>query len=541
MKNTIAGRLVCALVAIGLSVRALAAPAGQIPFDDTTIPQLQAAMAAGKLTSEQLVKLCLARINAFDQQGPNLHAIITLNPNALKEARALDAERRSKGPRSALHGIPVLVKDNYNTVDMPTTGGSLMLEGSVPNSDAYMVRRLRAAGAIILAKMNLGEFASGGFSSLGGQSHNPHDLTRTPAGSSGGTGVGIAAGYSPLGFGTDTGGSIRGPSSVNGIVGLKPTHGLVSREGIIPLSLSLDTGGPMARSVTDIAVALSQLTGVDPNDEATRKSTGKFQTDYTQYLKADALKGARIGLVRDFSGYDTDVDWVMEAAVAAMRRAGATVIDVHYPKWFLDSYPQINAEVYKTEFPAQLGEYLKKYTSAQYPKSLDELIERATMHLGLGPNGQRPDPSRWAAFEHQKDGPGFNDPKYRVIEDHYVPMARAVIVSILSDDKLDALVYPTSVRRPALIAAPPLPPGATNPDRSPTSVANITGFPDLIVPAGFTGDALPVGISFFGDAFSEPKLIGLGYSFEQATHARSRPVTTPALPGSTIDIPTSAH
>jgi amidase len=399
-----------------------------------------------------------------------------------------------------LHGIPVLVKDNYNTVEMPTTGGSVLLEGSVPNSDAYMVKRLRAAGAIILAKMNLGEFASGGFSSLGGQSHNPHDLTRTPAGSSGGTGVGIAAGYSPL-----------------------------------------DTGAPMARSVTDIAVALGQLTGVDPNDEATRKSEGKFQTDYTQYLNADALKGARIGLVRDFMGYDTDVDWVMEAAVAAMRRAGATVIDVHYPKWFLDSYPQINAEIYKTEFPAQLDEYLKKYTSAQYPKTLDELIERANSHLGLGPNGQRPDPSRWAAFKQQKDGPGLDDPKYLVIRDHYMPMARAVIESILSDDKLDALVYPTGVRRPALIAAPPLAPGAINPDRSPTSVANITGFPDLIVPAGFTGDALPVGISFFGKAFSEPRLIALGYSFEQATHARSRPVTTPTLPGSTVDIQTSTY
>jgi amidase len=541
MQSRIARRIVGALFALGLSAATLVVHAAPLPFDAATIPQLQAAMASGKLTSEQLVKLCLARISAFDRQGPDLHAIITLNPDALKEARALDAERRSKGPRSPLHGIPVLVKDNYNTVEMPTTGGSVLLEGSVPNSDAYMVKRLRAAGAIILAKMNLGEFASGGFSSLGGQSHNPHDLTRTPAGSSGGTGVGIAAGYSPLGFGTDTGGSIRGPAAVNGIVGLKPTHGLVSREGIIPLSLSLDTGGPMARSVTDIAVALGQLTGVDPNDEATRKSEGKFRTDYTQYLNADALKGARIGLVRDFMGYDTDVDWVMEAAVAAMRRAGATVIDVRYPKWFLDSYPQINAEIYKTEFPAQLAEYLQKYTSAQYPKSLDELIERANAHLSLGPNGQRPDPSRWAAFKQQKDGPGLDDPKYRVIRDYYMPMARAVIESILSDDKLDALVYPTGVRRPALIAAPPLAPGATNPDRSPTSVANITGFPDLIVPAGFTGDALPVGISFFGKAFSEPRLIALGYSFEQATHAHSRPVTTPTLPGSTVDIPTSTH
>jgi amidase len=291
-----------------------------IDIDSATIADIDAAFKAGTLTAEGLVQLCLARIGSYDRKGPSLHAVMILNPKAIETARELDAERKAKGPRSALHGVPVVLKDNYNTTDMPTTGGSVLLEGSIPSADAFVVKKLRDAGAIILAKMNMSEFASPpSQSSLGGQSLNPHDLTRTPAGSSGGTGVGIAAGYALLGMGTDTGGSIRGPSTVNGIVGLKPTHGLLSRSGIIPLSLTFDTGGPMARNVYDVAVALGAMTGIDLADTATRKSEGKFSTDYTKELKSDALKGARIGIARDFLGADPDVDWVIEASLDAMR------------------------------------------------------------------------------------------------------------------------------------------------------------------------------------------------------------------------------
>ena len=248
-----------------------------IDFDAMTIADIGRAFDSGALTSEKLVQLCLARIQAYDRQGPSLHAVMTLNPKALDTARALDAERKSNGPRSPLHGIPIVLKDNYNTADLATTGGSLLLEGSVPRDDAFVVKKLRAAGAIVLAKVNMSEFASGpARSSLGGQSLNPHDLTRSPSGSSGGTGVAVAAAYAPLGMGTDTGGSIRGPSTSNGIVGLKPTHGLLSRSGIIPLSLTFDTGGPMARSVTDVAMALGVMTGVDPSDAATAKSEGRW-------------------------------------------------------------------------------------------------------------------------------------------------------------------------------------------------------------------------------------------------------------------------
>src|SRR5499427_1194084 len=259
-----------------------------IDLDSATIADLNTAFKAGTLTAEGLVQLCLARIRSYDREGPSVHAVITLNPKAIEIARELDAERRAKGPRSALHGIPVVLKDNYNTADLPTTGGSVLLEGSIPPADAFVVKKLRDAGAIILAKANMSEFASPpSQSSLGGQSLNPHDLRRSPAGSSGGTGVAVAAAYAPLGLGTDTGGLILEPKTANDIVGLKPTHGLLSRSGIIPLSLTFDTGGPMARSIYDVAVALGAMTGIDPADAATAKSQGKFESDYTTYLKAD--------------------------------------------------------------------------------------------------------------------------------------------------------------------------------------------------------------------------------------------------------------
>ena len=243
-----------------------------VDLESATIADFNAAFKAGTLTSEKLTELFLARIEAYDRRGPSLRALIAVNPKARETARALDAERKVKGPRSPLHGIPVVLKDNFDTVDMPTTGGSVLLEGSIPPDDAFVVRKLRAAGAVIIGKANLSEFASGGaYSSLGGQTLNPHDLTRSPSGSSGGTGVAVAAAYAVVGLGTDTGGSVRGPSTANGVVGLKPTLGLLSRDGIIPLALTFDTAGPMARSVYDVAAVLGVMTGVDSADEATRR------------------------------------------------------------------------------------------------------------------------------------------------------------------------------------------------------------------------------------------------------------------------------
>jgi amidase len=509
------------------------ATAKTIDFDALTIADINRAFDAGALTAERLVQLCLARIQAYDRQGPALRAVLTLNPKALDTARALDAERKAKGPRSPLHGIPIVLKDNYNTFDLPTTGGSVLLEGSIPPEDAFVVKKLRAAGAIVLAKVNLSEFASGGaHSSLGGQTLNPHDLTRSPSGSSGGSGVAVAAAYAPLGLGTDTGGSIRGPSTSNGIVGLKPTLGLVSRSGIIPLALSFDTGGPMARSVADVAAALGVMTGVDAADAATRASEGHSETDYTKFLKADALNGARIGVARDFLGVDPDVDWVVESSLDVMRKAGATIVDVRYPKWLLDAKEEFYNTVRRPEFHVQIAEYLKTL-GKDYPKTLEEMIDRASRFNGVRPDGAGPNPSRWMLFKREAESGTIDDYRYQAVRDHALPMVRAVVEGIVATNKLDAIVYPTSPRRPGIIAETGTP-GAGGP--SPTNIANLTGFPDLIVPAGFTGDNLPVGLSLFGPAFSEPKLLALGYSFEQITHARRRPVHTPARPGEAIEV-----
>ncbi len=266
--------LVLAAALAGVLVTSAPAQARPVEFDQATIVELQAAMAAGTLTAEKLTEMCLARIAAYDRAGPKLHAVIALNPKAMEIARALDAERKAGKVRGPMHGIPVIFKDNIDTADIATTGGSVLLEGNMPPDDAHLVKQLRDGGAIILAKVNLGEFANGFQSSMGGQSLNPHDLTRTPSGSSGGTGVGIAAGYAPLGYGTDTGGSVRGPSTTNGIVGMRPTYGLISHDGVIPLSLSLDMAGPMARNVTDIAVSLGVTAGIDKADPTTQTQKG---------------------------------------------------------------------------------------------------------------------------------------------------------------------------------------------------------------------------------------------------------------------------
>ena len=302
------------------------ARATSVALTDASVAELQSAMTAGKLTSEKLTSLFLARIEAYEKAGPKLHAIITLNAKALAEARALDAERKAGKVRGPLHGIPILLKDNIDTADLPTTGGFYALRDSFPPQDAEQTRRLLAAGCVIIAKANLSEFASGAaISTLGGQILNPHATDRTPSGSSGGTGAGIAAGFAVFGLGTDTGGSIRGPSSSNGIVGLKPTLGLNGRGGIIPLSLALDTVGPMARHVADLAAALNVMAGPDPRDAATAANAGHIPPDYTAALQADSLKGARLGLLRDFMKQDSGVDAVIESAVAILRAKGAMV------------------------------------------------------------------------------------------------------------------------------------------------------------------------------------------------------------------------
>ncbi len=367
-----------------------------------TIEDLNAAFDSGQLTSERLIEMCLARIDAYDRAGPELHAVLWLNENALERARELDQERRQNGPRSPLHGIPVVLKDNVDTGDMPTTGGSALLAGSIPPDDAFIVKKLRDAGAIILAKVNLSELASGGILSSVGNffPKNPHDLARTPSGSSGGTGAAVAAAFTQIGIGTDTGGSVRGPSTANGIVGLRPTHGLLSHDGIIPLSINLDMAGPMGRHVYDVAAMLGAMTGVDPADLTTQKSEGRFETDYTQFLDAGALEGARIGIARDLMGGNEAVDWIIEGALETMRGQGTTILDVRYPPWLLEVKGVWYTTVRWPDFRAQIEDYLATL-GPEYPKTLSEMIERSEEIVALMPDGSRPNPARWTLFRQE--------------------------------------------------------------------------------------------------------------------------------------------
>jgi amidase len=528
-------------IALTLALYCAATPlhAATLNIETATIKEIDAAFAAG-LTSEQLVSAYLKRIEAYDKQGPKINSIIYLNPKALETAKALDNERKTKGARGPLHGIPIVLKDNFDTFDMPTTAGSQLLEGSIPPDDAYTVKKLRAAGAIIVAKVNLSEFAGSGgsvsgapaeivkigsvpngFSSAGGQTHNPHDLLRGPSGSSGGTGASIASAFAQFGLGTDTGGSVRGPSSANGIVGLKPTRGLMSRDGIVPLGLSFDTGGPMARSVYDVALALGTMTGVDPADAATTPSAGNFQTDYTQYLKVGSLKGARIGVARDFLGKDAGTDKVMEQAIATLKRLGAVIVDpIKVPDHLLQSRQGIYNLIVSSEFKADIATYLKT-VGPKYPKSLDDIIARSSDPA----TGYR-SPEKAVGFKYTNSiALDLKDPVYLAAKNEALAATKAGIVALFTKHQLDAIIYPTSPRPATLIK----PDGVAPPADSPTNFANQTGFPDLIVPAGMTAEGLPVTISFFGQAWSEPKLLGYGYDFEQATKAIKLPKFTPAL------------
>lgn len=504
------------------------------PFHDLTIAELQVACAAGRLSAATLTDWCLARIAAYDRQGPGLRAVLTLNPRAREVARQLDAERAARGPRSPLHGMPILLKDNIDTVDLPTTAGSIVLDGWQPAADAFIAARLRDAGAVILGKTNLSEFASSvASSSLGGQMRNPHDLARTPLGSSGGSGIAVASAFCVLAIGTDTGGSIRNPSATTGIAGLKPTYGLVSRRGIVPLALSFDTAGPMARHVADLAVALDVLAGSDAADPVTRDADTR-RTAYGGFARdAAALRGARLGVLRDFSGQDPEVDWVLDASLSALRQAGATTVDVRLPSWLLRAKGEFYDAIRYPEFAAQIADYLRA-TGPAYPKTLREIVARVQALNAGRPDGTGTNPARWTLMRRELAAGPLDDPRYLAVRDHALPLVGAVLQRLVNAERLDALVTATLPTRAPLIVAPAAPPGGAA--GSPVNLANLSGWPDLIVPAGMTTDGLPVTLSFLGPAFSEPRLLVLGHAFESLVRARRLPRHTPALPGQMVPL-----
>jgi amidase len=497
--------------------------------EEATILQLQAAQTAGQLTARQLVEYYLERIAALDQQGPQLHSVIEINPDALEIADQLDQERVQQSVRGSLHGIPILLKENIATTDhMQTTAGSLALLGARPAQEAWVVRQLRAAGAVIIGKANLSEWANfrsthstSGWSARGGQCRNPYILDRTPCGSSSGSAVAVAANLVAVSLGTETDGSILCPAAMNGVVGIKPTVGLVSRTGVIPIAHSQDTVGPFGRTVADAAAVLGVLTGQAPDDPATQLSSGQAQHDYTRFLDPDGLRGARIGVAREvYCGYNPHADRVVNTALEQMRALGAEIIDpADIPTAKQMDTSEAENTVLLYEFKADLNRYLAALASSAV-RTLAEIIEFNQNHAEqeLPYFGQE-------LFLQAQATTSLDDPAYLAALEACHRLSRQEgIDAVMEHYSLDALVMPTT--SPAscidLVNGNPHGGGSSQP-------AALAGYPAISVPAG-DAYGLPVGITFMGRAFSEPTLIKLAYAYEHHTNMRRAPQFLPTLP-----------
>ena len=489
-------------------------------LEELTISELQAGMQSGKYTARQLVKKYLDRIDEIDKDGPKLNSVIEVNPDAMAIAEALDRERKEKGAHGPLHGIPILIKDNIDTADrMMTTAGSLALVGSRPAQDSYVAKKLREAGAVILGKTNLSEWAnfrsshsSSGWSGRGGQTKNAYIQDRNPCGSSSGSGSAAAANLCAAAVGSETDGSVVCPSSANSLVGIKPTVGLIGRSGIIPISHSQDTAGPMARTVSDAAILLGVLTGIDANDAITKPSAGKSFADYTQFLNKDGLRGARLGIARKYFGFNDLVDKLMNDRIAELKKLGAVIVDpADIPT--SGQFDNTELEVLLYEFKADLNNYLGRLGPSSQVHSLKDVIEfnEKNRDRELTYFGQD------LLIKSQAKGP-LTEKKYlQALQKNHLLTRTQGIDLVMRKNRLDAMIAPTG--------GPAWPTDWINGDHFTggySSASAVAGYPHITVPAGYVF-GLPVGISFFGGAWSEPKLIKYAYAFEQATRARQVP------------------
>ncbi len=497
----------------------------QLRLEEATIADLQGLIASGRLTARQLVQMYLDRIEALDQKGPTLRSILEINPNALMIADALDNERRTKGSRGPLHGMPILLKDNIDTVDMMTTAGSLALVGSHPPQDATVTTRLREAGAVILGKANMTEWAnfrstraSSGWSGIGRQGLNPYILDRSPCGSSSGSAQAVSANLVTAALGTETNGSIVCPASVCGVVGIKPTVGLTSRAGVIPISHTQDTVGPICRTVADAAAVLAALTGVDRRDPATSDSDGHFFTDYTQFLDPHGMKGARIGIVRQYFGINEHADRVVLPLIDVMREMGAVLVD---PANFTNfaAFPGAQRTVFEYEFKDDLNHYLASRSDLPV-QTLEDLIAFNNAHAAE----EMPYFQQELFMASQARGPLTEQEYLNARAQDFRISQKEGIDDVMDRLELDALFAPT--RNPAWVI------DVVSGDRGllgSSTPAALAGYPLITVPAGYAFGALPVGVTFMGRRWSEPTLIRIAFAFEQATKARRPPQFLPTL------------
>ncbi len=497
------------------------------PLLEKNVNDLQQDMQSGKYSSAELTRLYLDRIFKIDKNGPKVNSIIEINPDAVIIAEECDKERKEGKVRGPLHGIPILFKDNINTADkMVTSAGSLALANSIAQRDAFIVKKLREAGAVILGKTNLSEWAnfrstrsSSGWSGRGGQTHNPYITDRNPCGSSSGSGVSVSSNFCALAIGTETDGSIVCPSSTNGIVGIKPTLGLWSRTGIIPIAHSQDTAGPMARNVSDAAILLGVLAGIDIIDEITRDSDGKAHADYTKFLNINGLKGARIGVSRNFFGFHERVDELMELVISDLKRLGAEIVDPANIE-YLKECGEAENEVLHYEFKADLNSYLSQLPSGFPIRTLEQIIafNRKSAHEELRFFGQE------TMIKSNEKGPLTNKLYIEALANLRKYSRELGIDATLKKHNLQAIIAPTG--GPAWTTDP------INGDRylgGSSSPAACAGYPSITVPAGFI-DELPIGVSFIGKAWSEPELISFAYAYEQGTKHRKPPNFLPTIP-----------
>jgi amidase len=487
-------------------------------IEELTIGGLQQGYKDGRYTISEIVKIYIDRIEKIDKNGPSLNSIIVVNPDALRIAEELDKELAAGRTRGPMHGIPVILKDNIATHDgMANTAGATVLRSSFPKTDSFVAKKLREAGAVIIAKANLSEWAnframmsSSGWSGVGGQTKNPYVLDRNPCGSSSGSGAAVSANLCMIAIGTETNGSIVCPSNNNGIVGIKPTVGLISRSGIVPISFSQDTPGPMGRTVEDVAIALGVLTGTDPSDSKTLASEGKLQNDYTQFLRKDGLQGKRIGLLRKAMGFSDKVDTLVNRTITFLKANGAIVIEIEFPKG--EKYEDASYEVMLYEFKDGLNKYFAWLGDESPVSSLKELIEfNKSDSVELDYFDQK-------ILEAAEKKGDINSAEYQKALKLMTKATREDGIDlVMTENKLDAIMAPTGspAWKTDLLLGDHFVGGSS-------SLAAISGYPAITIPAGFVGN-LPVGVTFFGRAWSEPLLLEIAYSYEQGTKHRRAP------------------